>query len=323
MAPAPADMVNALVARGQLTAEEAALSQRVPVAEDYTVEADSGGHTDNRALPALLPLILRLRDAMAVEHAYTRPMRVGAAGGIGTAAAAASAFSMGAAYVLTGSINQSAIESGLSDVGRELLAAADMADVVMAPSPDMFELGVKVQVLRRGTLFAQRAAQLYDIYKTHDSLDAIDPDVRRKLEAQVFAAPISEVQAETESFWASRSPAELEKAQADPKHMMALVFRWYVGLSSRWAIAGDARRRLDYQIWCGPAMGAFNDWVRGTFLQKPGDRTAVQIALNVLEGAAVVTRAQQLRTHGAPMPAAAFDFRPRPLEAPAGSNGGR
>jgi hypothetical protein len=39
----------------------------------------------------------------------------------------------------------------------------------------------------------------------------------------------------------------------------------------------------------------------------------VSITLNLLEGAAVVTRAHQLRTYGAPVPAAAFDFRPRPL----------
>jgi hypothetical protein len=39
----------------------------------------------------------------------------------------------------------------------------------------------------------------------------------------------------------------------------------------------------------------------------------VQIALNLLEGAAVVTRAQQLRSYGVPMPPSAFDFRPRPL----------
>ena len=75
----------------------------------------------------------------------------------------------------------------------------------------------------------------------------------------------------------------------------------------------DEARRMDYQIWCGPAQGAFNDWVRGSFLEPPEARDAVQIAFNLLEGAAVITRAQQLRTYGVPMPAAAFDFSPRPL----------
>ena len=60
-------------------------------------------------------------------------------------------------------------------------------------------------------------------------------------------------------------------------------------------------------------MGAFNSWVRGSFLEDPRQRGVVAIARNLLEGAAVVTRAHQLRTYGVPVPAAAFDFRPRPL----------
>ena len=48
---------------------------------------------------------------------------------------------------------------------------------------------------------------------------------------------------------------------------MALVFRWYLGLSSRWANAGEPTRKVDYQVWCGPAMGAFNEWTKGSFLE--------------------------------------------------------
>lgn len=70
---------------------------------------------------------------------------------------------------------------------------------------------------------------------------------------------------------------------------------------------------MDFQLWCGPAMGAFNDWVKGSFLEPPEARTVGQIALNLLEGAAVITRAGQLRTFGAPVPAGAFDYRPVPL----------
>jgi hypothetical protein len=60
-------------------------------------------------------------------------------------------------------------------------------------------------------------------------------------------------------------------------------------------------------------MGAFNRWTKGTFLAEPANRTVVQIARNLLEGAAVVTRAAQLRTYGAAVPPSAFQFRPRPL----------
>jgi hypothetical protein len=94
---------------------------------------------------------------------------------------------------------------------------------------------------------------------------------------------------------------------------MALVFRSYLGKSSKWSISGDSDRRIDYQIWCGPAMGAFNEWAKGSFLAEPERRNVVQIALNLLEGAAVATRAQQLRSAGVPVPQQAFAFRPRPL----------
>ena len=73
-------------------------------------------------------------------------------------------------------------------------------------------------------------------------------------------------------------------------------------------------RRTDYQIWCGPAMGAFNAWVKGSFLEAPEARGVVQIARNLLEGAAVFTRAHQLRTFGVPVPSSAFSWAPRPLD---------
>ncbi len=79
--------------------------------------------------------------------------------------------------MLTGSVNQ-LVESGVSDDARALLAQADLADVTMAPAADMFEQGVKVQVLRRGTLFAARASRLYETYRSYPSLAEIPGDVR-------------------------------------------------------------------------------------------------------------------------------------------------
>ncbi len=312
--PPPGELLAQLVADGRLTADEARLAAHLPVAEDITVESDSGGHTDNRPLTALFPTIVSLRDRISAERGYARPIRVGAAGGLGTPSAVAAAFGLGAAYVLTGSVNQACVESGLDDSGRRMLAQAGIADVAMAPAADMFELGVTVQVLSRGTMFAVRAKRLYELYRAWDALEAIPADARARLEREILHGTIDEAWASTRAYWARRDPREVAKAEADPRHRMALVFRAYLGQASRWAIAGEASRRADYQIWCGPAMGAFNDWVQGSFLEDPERRTVAQVALNLLEGAAVVTRAQQLRSHGVPVPAAAFDFRPRPLD---------
>jgi PfaD family protein len=314
LSPAPRELVEALLAKGLITREEALLAARVPVAEDITVEADSGGHTDNRPLVALLPLMLQLRDELAAKHGFERPIRIGAAGGLSTPASVAAAFGLGAAYVLTGSVNQAAVESGLSDEGKQLLARAGIADVMMAPAADMFELGVKVQVLRTGTLFGIRALKLYEAYQQYSSLEALPAGVRAKLEKETFRASLDEIWTETRRFWSGRDAKEVDKAERDPRHKMALVFRWYLGKSSRWAIDGEPERKLDYQIWCGPAMGSFNAWAAGSFLAAPERRTVVQIARNLLEGAAVITRAQQLRSYGVAVPDAAFRFSPRPLD---------
>ena len=313
MSPAPAELLSALVARGQLSQEEARLAAMVPVAEDVTVEADSGGHTDNQPLGAMLPAILELRDDVAERFGYRRRIRVGAAGGLGCPRTLASAFALGAAYVLTGSVNQLAVESGISDDARSLLARADLADVMMAPDADMFEMDVRVQVLRRGTMFAPRALRLYEVYRSHASIESIAPELRGTLERDVLHASLDQIWAETRSYWHHRDPNELVRAEQDPKHRMALIFRWYLGKSSRWAIEGDTARRTDYQLWAGPALGAFNRWTAGSFLAAPEERTVTQIALNLLEGAAVATRAHQARTFGVPVPSEAFTFVPRRL----------
>ncbi len=313
MSPAPAGLLAALVARGQLTQDEARLAAQVPVAEDVTVEADSGGHTDNQPLGAMLPAILALRDTVAARYGYQRRIRVGAAGGLGSPLAVAGAFALGAAYVLTGSVNQLAVESGVSDDARALLAQADVADVMMAPAADMFELGVQVQVLRRGTMFGPRAGRLYEVYREYPCLEELPAAVRGALEREVLHASLDEVWAQTVSFWQRRDPGQLARAAEDARHKMALIFRWYLGSSSRWAVDGDTSRRADYQLWAGPAVGAFNRWTAGSFLAEPGERSVTQIALNLLEGAAVVTRAHQARTYGVPVPRQAFTFVPRRL----------
>ncbi|MGB8387944.1 PfaD family polyunsaturated fatty acid/polyketide biosynthesis protein [Mycobacterium sp.] len=312
MGPAPAALVAALEASGKLTAREAELARYVPVAEDITVEADSGGHTDNRPLSALFSEIVLLRDKLAQQHGLGYRVRVGAGGGLGTPQSVAGAFAMGAAYVLTGSVNQACVESGLSPQARAMLAKAGVADVMMAPASDMFEMGVNLQVLKRGSMFGPRARKLYEWYAGRPNLAAVVAEHGAELE-KILGMTVDEVWAETQQYWQQREPAVLELASRDPKYQMALVFRWYLGKSSRWAIDGESKRVLDYQIWCGPSMGAFNSWVAGSYLEPCEHRNVDQVALNLLEGAAQISRAQQARVCGVPVPAAAFSYIPRPL----------
>ena len=313
LSPAPPEILRLLLDHRKITEDEARLAERVPLAGDVTVEADSGGHTDNRPMAVVLPAVRALRDQLARRYGFTAPSRVGAAGGLGDPAGVAAAFAAGAAYVMTGTVNQLSVEAGLSDAAKEMLAQADLSDVGMAPAADMFEAGIKVQVLRRGTLFAARAGQLYDAYLTYPSLEEIPVPVRDRIEKDVLRNSFADAWALTRQFWAERDAREVDRAEHDARHRMALVFRSYLGLSSRWAIDGEPTRRADYQIWCGPAIGAFNRWVAGSPLAVPERRTVTQIALNLLEGAAVVTRAHQLRSQGVAVPDEAFSYRPRLL----------
>lgn len=317
MRPAPAATVDALLRDGLITQEQAQLAHHLPLADDITVEADSGGHTDRRPLPALFPVILRLRDQIQHEHRYATPIRVGAAGGLGTPTAVAAAFAMGAAYVVTGSVNQSCLESGTSPAARSLLAQADVTDCVMAPAADMFEMGVELQVLRRGSMFAMRAQQLYRLYQAHDGIEALPGEERERLESQVFRRPLQDVWKECVEYFSRRDPDQLRRAADSPRRRMALVFRWYLGMASRWAVTGQADRAADYQIWCGPAMGSFNAWVSGSYLKTPENRSVADVAHHLMRGAAFHTRVAQLATAGVTVPASAADYRPVPLELPA------
>jgi PfaD family protein len=313
LSPTPESMLGPLVEAGRISVEEAELARLVPVAEDITVEADSGGHTDNRPLPVLLPMIIDLAREVSAAHGYARPPRVGVGGGLGTPAALAAAYAAGAAFVVTGSVNQAAVESALSLDGRRMLAQASTTDVAMAPAADMFEMGVEVQVLKRGTMFAQRGKELYRIFRSYPSLEAIPEGERLQMEQKILGRSVAEIWADTRSFFERRDPSQLEKAETDAKHRMALVFRWYLFMGAQWARAGEEPRRADYQIWCGPAMGAFNEWAKGSFLEPVENRTVVQIALNLLEGAARLTRAHQLRLAGVPLSSSDSVFSPRLL----------
>jgi len=309
--PPAADMVQQLLAAGKITAQQAALAEAVPMADDITVEADSGGHTDNRPLVLALPAIIALRDEIQAEKKYAQAVRVGGGGGIGTPAAAYAALQLGAAYLVSGSVNQSCVESGTSEHVKKLLSQMEMTDVAMAPAADMFEMGVKVQVLKRGTMFAMRALKLYELYVRYGSLEEIPAEEREKIEKQIFKRSLEEIWEETQRFFSQRDASQIERAKRDPKQKMALVFRWYLGLSSHWAVLGEKGREVDYQIWCGPSLGAFNEWVRGSYLAEPAQRHVADVALHLLSGAAYLRRLHTLMDYGIPVPAAWFNaYRP-------------
>jgi PfaD family protein len=298
ISPAPEKALGRLLAEGLISPEQAELAALVPLADDLSVEADSGGHTDNRPLVCLLPSMIALRNELQAQYQYQQPVRVGIGGGISTPESVLAAFQMGAAYVFTGSINHASVEAATSAFTKQQLALAALTDVTMAPSADMFEMGVNVQVLKRGTMYAMRARKLYELYTRYNSIDELPSKERESLERHIFKRSLDDVWAETQTFFQQRDPTQIEKAMQDSHKQMALVFRWYLGLASRWSCSGEPGRESDYQVWCGPAMGSFNDWVRGSELEPLENRGVVRMADALLQGCAYRYRLQNLRAQG-------------------------
>ncbi|HEY0833827.1 MAG TPA: PfaD family polyunsaturated fatty acid/polyketide biosynthesis protein [Azospirillum sp.] len=288
LAPPPDRMVDGLLRDGAITAEEADLVRTVPMADDICVEADSGGHTDMGVLSALLPTIARQRDEAMARHGYAKTVRVGGAGGIGTPEAAATAFVLGADFIVTGSINQCTVEAGTSDAAKDLLAQMNVQDTDYAPSGSLFELGARTQVLKKGVFFPARANRLYELWRQHGALEEIDAKTRAQIQDKYFHRSFADVYDETRTYYLKAAPDEIAKAEKNPKHRMALVFRWYFVHSMRLAVTGDPERKVDYQIHCGPAMGAFNQWVKGTDLEDWRNRRVAEIAHRLLDGTAAL-----------------------------------
>ncbi len=288
MAPAPIHIVRQLVEQGKLTPQEAQMSEQIPMAHDICVEADSGGHTDQGVAYALMPAMLKLRDQMMEQYKYAQAIRLGAAGGIGTPEAAAAAFMLGADFIMTGSINQCTVQAGTSDIVKDLLQTMNVQDTAYAPAGDMFELGARVQVFNKGLFFPTRANKLYDLYRQYNSLDDIDEKTSQQIQEKYFKRDFAQVWEETRNYYLVEKPDEISKAEQNPKHKMALIFRWYFIHTTRLALKGSAEQRVDYQIHCGPALGAFNQWVKGTPLENWRHRHVDEIAEKIMHATATL-----------------------------------
>ncbi len=288
MQPAPESIVKDLLAAGKITGAEAELSHALPMADDICVEADSAGHTDQGVAMVLLPTIMRLRDDILARHRYDKNIRVGLAGGIGAPEAAVAAFAMGADFILTGSINQCTVEAGTSDSVKDLLQELEVQDTDYAPAGDMFEIGARVQVAKRGLLFPARANKLYELYQRHNSLEEIDARTRQQIQEKYFRCSFDEAWEETCAYYQRTHPTKIAAIEKSPKLKMAAIFKWYFVQTTRLAMRGIEDRKVDYQIHCGPALGAFNQWVKGTEIENWRLRRVADIAHRLMTATAAV-----------------------------------
>jgi trans-AT polyketide synthase/acyltransferase/oxidoreductase domain-containing protein len=261
MKPAPVEILEKLLNNNEITQEQLDMCKNIPIANSIVCEGASGGHTDVRALNVLIPMFLSLKKKLGYNGL------IGCGGGISCPAAVKGAFAMGVDFVVTGTINQLSKESGTSDIVKSMLCKSTYSDCGFAAAADMFEQGVKLQVLKKGNLFMGRANKLYELYKTYNSVNDIPNDVKLKIEKDIFRKTLDEVWNETVTFYKKNGYDDvLAESKYNGKTKMGLIFRWYLSKSSGWAQRGESERSKDFQIWCGESIGSFNDWVSGSKL---------------------------------------------------------
>uniref|UniRef100_A0A0M5KTQ6 [acyl-carrier-protein] S-malonyltransferase n=1 Tax=Sorangium cellulosum TaxID=56 RepID=A0A0M5KTQ6_SORCE len=280
--PPPEDVVERLLADGAIGREEAELARRVAVADDLCLESEPGSGVE---VHALLPVVRRIRDDVAARLGGARRVRVGVTG-VGHPSAIAAAFFAGADFVLSGALNQCTAEAATSEAVKRMLERVGVQDTESVPSGDLLETGARVQVLKKGLFFPARAAKLHQIYCLHESLDEVSEKTKKQIQERFFRRSFGEVYQEITTTVGARSPDEIERAERSPKHKMALLIRWYFDQGHRLAMGGDEDRRVDFQVLCDPALGAFNHWVKGSSLESWRYRHADDIAERLMTGAA-------------------------------------
>ena len=135
--------------------------------------------------------------------------------------------------------------------------------------------------------FSGRGNKLYELYNRHNSLDEIDSQTRKQIEEKYFSRSFEDVWSETKSYYSRINP-EFDKLEPTPKQKMGLVFRWYFIHTTRLAMSGAEEDKVNYQVHCGPALGAFNQWVKGTALESWRNRHVSDIGERIMNGAAAV-----------------------------------
>lgn len=280
LAPPPINIVQNLVSQGLLSPQEAELAPQLPLAQDLIAVADCGGPTDQANPYTLLPSLSRQRDRAVAEHGYTMPLHIGAAGGIGTPEAVAAARLLGADFIVTGSINQATKQAQTSPLVKDMLVSMNVQDTTYAPAWDMFEMGARMQVFKRGIFFPARANKLYSLYQQYSSLQDIDEKNRTQLESKYFGKNLEQV---WENLQKELPAQDIEKANRNSKYRMLCVFKEYYRLGMQSAITGDTQRKVDVLVYCGSSLGAFNQYVAETPLAGNWqNRCVAQIGLDLM-----------------------------------------
>ena len=285
MSPASEMILSMLFQKGEITADQREELRKIPIADDICVIGDCAGITDSKSILALYPAIVQKKQELISNGISAHDVCIGVGGGIGTGEAAAAAFAMGADFILTGSINQCTVEADTSESVKNILEKVSIDDLDYVKDGSMLDVGSQVQIVKRGGFFFARANNLARLYMSVSSLNDIPKNTIEKIEKDYFRKPFDLVYKEIAE---SVSNDIIEKAEKNPKYKMGLIFNYYYEKALIYAKQGKPEDRLDYQIYCGPALGAYNALIKDTMNYKWNKRRVDDIAFDLLRRAVMV-----------------------------------
>lgn len=276
MSPVPKAIVEKLRREQKLTIGEAEIAQRNPLCDDICLVGGAAWRSDGDASFSIWSSVKAKRDELTALHGYKRDIRIGLSGGFGSPQTISTAFFFGADFVVTGSINQCTVEAETSELAKDMLQASGVKDFGYAPFHDLFEMGERAQVLKRGVFFPHRANKLYQYYAQYDSPADIDPKVLEEIEGRYFRQSLGEI------FSGNRGDVKDANAigtKQQGKADLAFLFKSYLKKSLESALTGSPQEKVNFQIFSSPAMGAFNEYVKGSSLENWRNRHVDEITI--------------------------------------------
>ncbi|PCJ19840.1 MAG: hypothetical protein COB02_06540 [Candidatus Cloacimonadota bacterium] len=252
-----------------------------------------GGFVSNQDTRSILSLMPAIKSLLKKKDIF-----LGIIGDLGTPESIAAAFSMGADFVSTSSINLLSNDISASTTFKESIKKVRFQDVSLVASSFNFESGVKIRSLNFGTRFLVVSSKLSGWFFEKKCVDTLSEDERFFLEKKVFGISIDQIIVDAKDFFSDRTPSLVQASIGNPRLSLALIIRYYLEKSYLWALEGDETKKIDFSIRCGLDLASFNQWRKGTIFEKDENLSVVQIALNLLMGAQFQFRKQFLLAQG-------------------------
>ncbi|WP_234889845.1 beta-ketoacyl synthase N-terminal-like domain-containing protein [Agrobacterium vitis] len=137
--------------------------------------------------------------------------------------------------------------------------------------------GMRARMLKRGVFFPARASRLLGLWRDYEAMQDVPPATRQSVEKTILHKTFDEAVQHSKT-----RPGQTAIASLSPKAQMAAVFSDYISESFFLAQRAQPDRVVDYAIYTGSALGAFNQTVQGTPLEHWSARHVDRVMKHLL-----------------------------------------